>query len=163
MIELLMDLASSTIFVTEAAEPDILKRGAQRIDEYLRRALIRRIIQNGAGLAAGILLVYLSLFFQTGNVVLAQTAAFVTWLLGHILLALNLKQDRLPLLKQGILSNRFGASWLLGMITLTVLITNVPAIFSYVKTTSLAPLAWAQISFIVLASTFWIETKKLLG
>jgi len=61
------------------------------------------------------------------------------------------------------LSNRFGAFWLLGMIALTVLITNVPAVFPYVKTTSLAPFAWAEILVIVFASTFWIEDKKLLG
>jgi len=42
------------------------------------------------------------------NVVLAQTSAFVTWLLGHILLALNLKQEKLPFFKQGITSNLFG-------------------------------------------------------
>ncbi len=163
MIELLMDLASSTIFVTETAEPDILKRGAQRIDEYLKRPLILRIIRNGAGLAAGILAVYLSLYYQTGNVVLAQTAAFATWLLGHILLALNLKQEKLPLLKQGLLSNRFGTFWLLGMSGLTILMTNVPVVFPYVKTTSLPLLSWMEILLIVFVSTFWIEIKKLFG
>jgi Ca2+-transporting ATPase len=163
MIELLMDLASSTIFVTEAAEPDILKQGAQRIDEYLKRPLILRIVRNGFGLAAGILAVYLLLYYQTGNVVLAQTAAFATWLLGHILLALNLKQEKLPLIKQGLFSNRFGTFWLLGMSVLTILMTNVPAVFPYVKTTSLPILAWMEVLLIVSASTFWIEIKKLFG
>lgn len=163
MIELLMDLASSTIFVTEAAEPDVLKRGAQRIDEYLKRSLTLRIIRNGVGLAAGILAVYLSLYYRTGDIVLAQTAAFATWLLGHILLALNLKQEKLPLLKQGILSNRFGTFWLLGMSALTILMTNVPIVFPYVKTTSLPLLAWTEILLIVFVSTFWIETKKVFS
>jgi Ca2+-transporting ATPase len=163
MIELLMDLASSTIFVTEAAEPDILKQGPQRIGEYLKRSLILRIIRNGAGLAAGILAVYLSLYFRTGDVVLAQTAAFVTWLLGHILLALNLKQEKLPLIRQGLLSNRFGTFWLLGMSALTILITNVPAVFPYVKTTSLPLLTWMETLLIVFVSTFWIEIEKLFG
>ena len=163
MIELLMDLASSTIFVTEAAEPDILKQGPQRIGEYLKRSLILRIIRNGAGLAAGILAVYLSLYFRTGDVVLAQTAAFVTWLLGHILLALNLKQEKLPLIRQGLLSNRFGTFWLLGMSALTILITNVPAVFPYVKTTSLPLLTWMETQLSVFVSTFWIEIEKLFG
>src|SRR4030042_2360103 len=122
MIELLMDLASSTIFVTEAAEPGILKRSAQRIDEYLKRSIILRIIRNGTGLAVGILAVYLSTYFQTGNVVLAQTTAFVTWLLGHIFLALNLKQENVPLLKQGLFSNHFATFWLIGMIALTLVV-----------------------------------------
>ncbi|WP_424357515.1 cation-translocating P-type ATPase C-terminal domain-containing protein [Methanocella sp. MCL-LM] len=67
-------------------------------------------------------------YFTTGDVVTAQTAAFVTWLIGHILLALNLKQDRLPLLKQGLFTNRFGAMWLAGMIVLVFTITSVPAL-----------------------------------
>jgi len=96
----------------------------------------------------------LSIYFQTGNVTLAQTAAFVTWLLGHILLALNLKQEKESLLKQGIFSNRFGTFWLLGMIALTILITNVAAVFPYVKTASLSLPIWVEITFIVLISTF---------
>jgi len=160
MIELLMDLASSTIFVTESSEPDILRRGPQRIEEYLKRPLILRIVRNGAGLVAGILVVYLSLYFRTGYVVMAQTAAFALWLLGHILLALNLKQEKLPLLKQGILSNRFGFLWLLGMSALTILITGVPAVSSYTKTTSLPLPVWVEILSVAFASTFWLEAMK---
>lgn len=162
MIELLMDLASSTIFVTESAEPDVLKRGPQRISGHLDRFILLRIAKNGFALAIGILAVYLSLYFQTGDVVLAQTAAPVTWLLGHILLALNLKQDKTPLLKQGILSNRFGALWLLGMGALAILITTVPAVFLYLKTTYLPLSVWAEILLIIFISTFWIEVRKLL-
>lgn len=162
MIELLMDLASSTIFVTEIAEPDVLKRGPQRISGYLNRSILPRIAKNGFALAIGILVIYLSLYFQTGDVVLAQTAALVTWLLGHILLALNLKQDKTPLLKQGILSNRFGALWLLGMSALAILMTTVPPLFPYLKTTYLPLSVWAEILLIIYTSTFWIEFRKLL-
>jgi Ca2+-transporting ATPase len=159
-IELLMDLASSTIFVTEVAEPDVLKRQPGKIDEYLRRPILLRIFKNGVGLAGGILVIYLSLYYQTGDVVFAQTAAFVTWLLGHILLALNLKQEKIPLLKQGMFSNRFGTFWLLSMIALTLFITNVATVFPYIKTASLPPLVWLEILCIVIVSTFWIEAKK---
>ncbi|MDQ1281410.1 MAG: P-type Ca2+ transporter type, partial [Thermoproteota archaeon] len=61
-IELLMDLASSTIFVTEVAEPDILKRHPYKIDDYLRRSILFNIFKNGVGLVVGILVVYISLF-----------------------------------------------------------------------------------------------------
>jgi Ca2+-transporting ATPase len=157
-----MDLASSTIFVTEVAEPDVLKRQPLKIDEYLRRSILLSIFKNGVGLAVGILVIYLLLFYQTGDIVLAQTAAFVTWLLGHILLALNLKQEKVPLLKQGVLSNRFGSFWLVSMAGLTILITNVAAVFPHIKTTSLSPLLWSEILFTVFAATFWIEVKKLM-
>lgn len=160
LVELLMDLASSTIFVTEPAEPDVMERPPLKIRQYINLSIAGKIVGNGIGLAIGILAIYLWLFYTTGNVALARTAAFVTWLPGHILLALNLKQEKLPLLKQGILSNRFGALWLLGMITLTIVITSVPAVFPILKTTSLPLSVWAAIIIIAIASTFWIEVKK---
>jgi Ca2+-transporting ATPase len=162
LIELLMDLASSTIFVTEVAEPDVMKHPPKRIREYLSRLILLKIFQNGFGLALGILAIYLTIYLQTGNVVLAQTAAFVTWLLGHIFLALNLKQEKESLLKQGIFSNRFGAFWLLSMIILTISITNITVVFPYIKTASLPQVIWLEILFIAIISTFWIEVKKLV-
>jgi Ca2+-transporting ATPase len=67
-----------------------------------------------------------------------------------------------PLLKQGVFSNRFGAFWLLSMVVLTISITSVTAVFPYIKTTSLPLLIWLEILLIAVASTFWIEVKKLL-
>lgn len=135
LIELLMDLASSTIFVTESAEPDILSRQPQRITQFLGWKEGLEIVKNGIGLAAGITALYLFLYFSTHDLVLAQTAAFVAWLLGHILLALNLKQRKLSLFKQGLFSNLFGACWLVGMIALSLLITNVKFLYPWLQTT----------------------------
>jgi len=162
LVELLMDLASSTIFVTEVAEPDVLKRLPQKTNDYLRHSIALGIFRNGIGLILGILTIYLWLYIQTGDLVLAQTAAFATWLLGHIFLALNLKQERVPLLKQGIFSNRFGAFWLLGMIALTMVMTNIQIVFPYLKTISISLLVWLEIILVALVSTFWIEARKLL-
>lgn len=161
LVELLMDLASSTIFVTEPAEPDVMKRPPFRIRQFINMSIAGKILKNGMGLSTGILAIYLWLYYTTGDIVMAQTAALVTWLLGHILLALNMKQERLPLLRQGILSNRFGALWLLGMITFSILITVVPVAYPLLKTTSLPVQVWAAIVLVVMASTFWIEVKKL--
>jgi P-type Ca2+ transporter type 2C len=162
LTELLMDLASSTIFVTEAAEPDILSRPPQRIKNFLTASIGIRILKNGLGLAAGILAIYLVLYYQTGDIIMAQTAAFTTWLLGHILLAMNLKQEKTPLFKQGLFSNRFATFWLFAMIGLTLVMTIVSPIHSYLKTTALPWQVWLGIIFVVIASTFWIEVTKLL-
>lgn len=160
LVELVMDLESSTIFVTEPAEPGLMERPPLKVKRLIDLSMARMIFENGISLAIGILAIYLWVYYGTGDVVVAQTAAFVTWLLGHILLALNLKQEKLPLLKQGILANRFGALWLLGMALLSVIITRVPAVFPALKTTSLPLTVWAAIIAVVLASTFWIEVKK---
>ena len=162
LTELLMDLASSTIFVTESADPDVLDRKPQTISSFLNKTIALKIGRNGACLAIGILIVYLWLYYQTHNVVLAQTAAFVTWLLGHIMLALNLKQEKLSLLKQGVFSNRFGSFWLLGMITLSLVITNVRLTYSYFGTTFVPLTVWVGIVFVVFASTWWLELLKIV-
>lgn len=162
LTELLMDLASSTIFVTEVAEPDILKRGPQRINTFLNKSIILHILKNSIFLTLGILTIYLWLYYSTYDIILAQTAAFVTWLLGHIMLALNLKQEKLPLLKQGIFSNRFGFFWLVGMIVFSLFITTIPNIRPYLHTAPLPLHVWLIIIAIVLGSTWWIEILKFV-
>jgi len=161
IIELLMDLASSTIFVTEQEEPDVLQRMPENVQEYFNLILLKNIFVNGIGLAAGITALYIFLYFQTGNVVLSQTAVFSTWLLGHICLALNLKQRWLPLMKQGLFSNRFASLWLAGMIILTIIMTNVPFVFLYLKTTYLSFKIWEIILIVIIVTTFWIEIRKI--
>ena len=160
LTELLMDLASSTIFVTEAAEPDVLKKSVPKLKEYLGKELVYRIIRNGLCLMAGITGLYLFVYYGTGDITLAQTTAFVAWLLGHILLALNLKQEKMPLLKQGLFSNRFGAAWLFGMIVLALAITFIAPFHAYMKTSALTPQLWAAIAATIFVSTFWIEAVK---
>jgi Ca2+-transporting ATPase len=160
LTELLMDLASSTIFVTEAAEPDGLARKPQTIANFLNKTIALRILRNGLPLAVGILVMYLWLFYSTHDVVLAQSAAFVTWLLGHIMLALNLKQEKLSLLKQGVLSNRFGAFWLAGMALFSLVITAVPFVRPYLHTSSLPLDVWLIILAVAFSSTWWIEASK---
>lgn len=163
LTELLMDLASSTIFVTEAAQPDVLKRGVPNLKAFLGRDLIVRIVRNGFWLMAGIAGLYLFVLYCYQDVVLAQTTAFVAWLLGHILLALNLKQEKLPLFRQGLFSNRFGAGWLLGMIGLSLAITLVAPLRTYLQTATLPWPLWLAIIAIVIATTFWIEVRKWLA
>lgn len=160
-IELLMDLASSTIFVTEAPEPDVMLAPMESIKKFLGRPLVKRILQNAIGLTIGILAIYFYAYAKY-DIVTAQTAAFVTWLLGHILLALNLKQERIPLAIQGFFSNYFGIFWLLGMVALSVIITNIAWLFPYLRTTWLPLPLWSGIIVIIIISTFWIEFVKLI-
>jgi P-type Ca2+ transporter type 2C len=162
LTELLMDLASSTIFVTEAAEPNVLRRTPETITRFLNWSIALKIAKNGALLAVAILVVYLWLYYRTGDLTVAQTAAFVTWLLGHIMLALNLKQEQLPLLRQGLFSNRFATAWLVGMVGLSLAMTGIPALHAYLHTASLPPGVWIAILLAIFAATWWIEAAKIL-
>ena len=162
LTELLMDLASSTIFVTEAAAPDIMQRPIKKLKEFLGKELVFKIFRNGIALAVGITALYMTVYFQTGNLALAQTTAFVAWLLGHILLALNLKQEKLSLFRQGLFSNRFGAFWLVGMLAFSLVITLVPTLHTYLNTAPLTLGLWMAIAAVAILSTFWIEIGKIV-
>lgn len=162
MTELLMDLASSTIFVTETPDPDVMRRPSQTIRSFLNRTIGLKILRNGLLLSLGILGVYLWVYFKSNDLTLAQSAAFVTWLIGHIMLALNLKQENLSLIKQGIFSNRFGSIWLISMIAFSVFITGFPPVHQYLHTASISMSIWVGILAVVLISTWWIEVTKIL-
>jgi Ca2+-transporting ATPase len=92
----------------------------------------------------------------------AQTVAFATWMLGHILLALNLRSDKEPLSKRGILSNKVMVLWALIVIATLILGTNLPLLASSLKITSLTPTDWAIVVIAAFAATFWMELKKIL-
>ena len=160
LIELLMDLASSTIFVSEEAEPNLLERPPEKILEYLGYPILRKIATNSIGLSAGIIMLYLFLFYSSSDLTLARTATLVAWLIGHIFLALNLKQEKKPLTKQGFLKNRFGAIWLISMITFSLIITNAGFLYNYLDTTRLQLIIWVEILIVTIPATFWIEFRK---
>jgi Ca2+-transporting ATPase len=158
--ELLMDLASSTVFVTEEAELDVLRRGPRRRARFLSWAVGRRILRNSVGLVVAILGVYFGSLALGEAVESARTAAWATWLVGHIVLALNLKQERMPLLQQGLLSNRFGAAWLVGMVILVIVMTLVPAARQILNTTRLRGVQWAMVGAGAVLASFWLEVRK---
>ena len=158
--ELLMDLASSTIFITEAAEPNVLERKPRRGARFLSRTVGLQILRNSVGLVVAILAVYLGSLAMGASTASARTAAWATWLLGHICLALNLKQERVPLLRQGLLSNRFAAGWLAGMVVLVLGMTFVPAVQAVLETSSLTLAQWVAVIAGAVLSSAWIEARK---
>jgi Ca2+-transporting ATPase len=161
-IELLMDLASSTIFISEEAEPGLMEQGPRRRRRYLTWDVGVRILRNTVGPAIAIMVAYFASPALDAGVQSARTAAFATWLLGHIVLALNLKQEKVPLLKQGLLSNRFGAGWLVGMIVLVLLMTQVAFVQQALQTTGLTGVQWLLVILGALLGSVWLEVLKWL-
>jgi len=160
-IELLMDLASSTIFVSEAAEPQVMQQKPRRRAKFISKESGLQILRNMAGLTTAILVVYFSSFALGYDLTSIRTATFATWLLGHVLLALNVKQTKTPLIKQGILVNRFGAGWLAGMIAIILAITFVHSAYFLLNTTYLEPVQWALVIIGAVLSSGWMEVLKL--
>jgi Ca2+-transporting ATPase len=162
-IELLMDLASSTIFISEAAEPGLMARPPRRRRRFLSWTVALRILRNLLGPALAILTSYFVSLALGHSVAQARTAAFATWLLGHIVLALVLKQERTSLLSRGLLTNRFGAGWLAGMAALVLAMVFVPFARNALQTTPLTPAQWALVAAGALVGGGWLELLKALA
>jgi Ca2+-transporting ATPase len=162
-IELLMDLASSTIFITERAEPGVMDRPPRRRDRFLSWGVARTILRNLIGPTPVILAAFFLSLAWGHTLAEARTASFTTWLLGHIVLALTLKQERTSLLRRGLLANRFAAGWLAGMVAPVLAMVTVPVVRQAHQTTSLSAAQWAIVLAGAAVGGGWLELLKVLG
>ena len=88
--------------------------------------------------------------------------AFVTWLIGHVFLALNLRSERVPLFRIGLFSNRLMILWALATVAFVLIVTLIPGVKEALKTTSLDGSEWLLAIGAAFVGTFWIEVRKLI-
>jgi Ca2+-transporting ATPase len=157
-----MDLAASATFVAEPEETGVMKRPP--IDpkaKFMNRGMLEYIFFGATSLFAAVTLNFLLVWFQTGDLVHTQTMAFATWMLGHILLALNFRSEKEPLSALGVFSNKIMLLWAI-LVAATLLVgTNLPGIHGSLHITYLSPMDWALVIFISFLATFWLELKKI--
>ncbi len=162
LMELFMDLAASATFAVEPPESDLMERPPRDPKaKFMDRAMVSSIFTSAFGLFAAVSFVYLYTWFSQGDLIKAQTTAFVTWLLGHVLLALNLRSEREPLVSLGLFSNRLMIVWAAATVIFVLLVTFVPAVQVALKTTSLQASDWLLVVGAAFVGTFWIEVRKL--
>ncbi len=126
----------------------------------MNTAMVRSIFSAAAGLFAAVSVAYLLTWYNGASLATAQTVAFVTWLLGHVLLALNLRSQREPLFRQGLFTNRLMIWWAAATVLFVLVVTFVPGVQMLIKTTPLSGGTWALVITAALMGTFWIEVKK---
>jgi Ca2+-transporting ATPase len=160
-----MDLAASATFVAEPAEAGIMNRPPNDPKEkFLNRSMLTSLALGSLSLFAAVTATYLFTWYQnptSSAIQHAQTVAFATWMIGHILLALNFRSEKEPLSKLGVLSNKVMVLWGLIVIITLLVATNVAGIASSLKITGLAPMDWVLIIVVAFVSTFWIELNKI--
>ena len=163
LMELFMDLAASAAFVAEPAEEGLmLQPPRDPRAKFLERSLVRSIFSSAAGLFMAVCGVYLVTWYGSTSLITAQTMAFVTWLLGHIFLALNLRSEREPLFRLGFFTNRVMVVWVIATLAVLLVVTLVPGLRQLIKVGSLQPAQWALAGGTAFAGTFWIEARKLV-
>ncbi len=163
LMELFMDLAASASFVAEPADAGLMQRPPRDpATKFMDRAMVGSIFVSAVGLFAAVSVAYLVTWYETGDLVRAQTIAFVTWLLSHVLLAFNLRSEGEPLWKLGLLSNRVMAWWGAATALFIVVITLVPSVGTLFKVVPLSLHQWWLAISVSLLGTSWMELRKLL-
>jgi Ca2+-transporting ATPase len=164
LMELFMDLAASAAFASEPAESDVMHESPRnpRV-RFLDGPMVGSILGAGAGLFAAVSVVYLLTWYSSGgDLVRAQTVAFVAWLLGHVLLAINLRAEREPLFRLGFFSNRLLILWAVAAIAFALFASLVPFAQNLLKTTALSGQDWLLVLAAAVMGTFWIETRRVI-
>lgn len=161
LMELFMDLGASAAFVAERAERDIMRLPPRDPRApFLDRRMIGSIFASAVSLFAVVFAVYFVVWSGYGEVAMAQTAAFATWLVAHVMLAFNMRSDRQPMLLLGPLSNRTMVAWGVAAVLFAVVATEVPLLREAIRTTSLPVEIWALIIVLSIVGTFWMEAAK---
>lgn len=163
LMELFMDLAASATFVAEPAESDLMHRPPRDPKvPFMDRAMVSSIFSSAVGLFVAVSIAYLVTWYSGAGLVRAQTVAFVTWLLGHVFLALNLRSEQEPLLRLGLFSNRLMIGWGAATIAFVLFATLAPGVQRALRTGTLSGAEWLLVLGVTLAGTFWIEARKWL-
>jgi Ca2+-transporting ATPase len=169
VLELFMDLAASATFVAEPEEEGIMNQPpVDPKKKFMNRTMAVNIALGALSLFAAVSTTYMFTWFTNQNLefaqrlVLSQTIAFATWMLGHIFLALNFRSEKEPLFKLGLFSNRVMILWALLAVGTLLVGTNLPFVNESLRITSLSIENWALVIAVAFVATFWIELKKTL-
>lgn len=164
LMELFVDLGAAATFVAERPEADLMQRPPRdpRLP-FMNRGMVVSILIAAVGLFAAVTAAYLLTWYDSRDLARAHTVAFATWLVGHVLLALNVRSEREPVVRLGLLTNRVVLVWgasALTVLLLTSLLAPPRAVF---KTVPLSGRDWAVILAAALVGTCWLEVRKWLA
>ncbi len=163
-LELFMDIAASTSFVVEPAEPGIMERKPRDPSaKFLDAGMQKGIFKNAAALAVAVLATYFMAIYVLGaDLTRARTMAFGTWMLSHVFLALNMRSESEPLLRIGPFTNRLILLWGTMSILAFIAVTSVPSFAIALKASPLTASDLLLVLVVSVAATFWMELGKIL-
>lgn len=94
---------------------------------FLDRALVNSVLWGGLFLFVAVMIAYLRMLARApADIAQAQTAAFLTWLLGHGALALAMRGEGTPVRLRTLFANRVITAWIVAVALTTVLAVTVP-------------------------------------
>ncbi|MBP1694059.1 MAG: hypothetical protein H6Q37_1942, partial [Chloroflexi bacterium] len=164
LMELFMDLMAAAAFVAEKPEADLLdQKPRDPKAKFMDNAMIGSIAISSLGLFAAVTVVYLVTWYGTYDQMTSQTVAFFAWLIGHVLLAFNLRSERQPIFQLGLGGNRMMLIWGGAVAAFLILVSLVPGLQHLMRITTLTAAQWGMILGATFIGTFWVEIKKMFS
>jgi Ca2+-transporting ATPase len=161
ILELFMDLAASAGFVAEPKEKNLyVRRPRDPQQPIFDRAAIGDVVVKALLLFAVVTGIYLYALAHTENVVQAQTYAFASWIVGHVMLAYVSRSDDETILAIGPFANRVMNLWALAAVTFLFLAVYVPRLNALVRLAAV-PLPYLLLAMAVSAAVILLlEFRK---
>jgi Ca2+-transporting ATPase len=155
-MELFMDLAASSAYIYEPEEENLMKEKPRKLENFLDFENKIDIVKGSLSLFIAVSFVYFFTLSNGASVLQAQTSALFTWLLTHVLLALNMKSK--TSLSKTWRDNKIILFWAAGVAIALVLLTifTPPELFVVSITIS----EWILVLIASFVSTFWMEVVK---
>ena len=161
-IELFMDLAAAITFSVEKEENYILFINPRNPDHpFMDKYMVITIILSSFVISMIVLVAYIYTWNLNRNLLQSQTVAFVTWMISHVFLAMNMRTEHEPLIQIGLFSNSLIVLWFIASVLLVLLLTSISFFNPIFKITSLRLERWVLIVIIAFIGTFWVEILKL--
>lgn len=158
-----MDLMAVAAFVSEPAEADILQQKPRDPKaKFMDKKMDLSILTSSIGLFAAVSLAYLITWYGSQSQVMAQTVAFYAWLIGQVLLAINMRSERQPILQLGLGSNRLMLIWGGIVAVFLILVSIIPVSQGILIVTTLNINQWGMIIVFSAIGTFWAEIRKVV-
>nr|MDA8229294.1 cation-transporting P-type ATPase [Desulfitobacterium hafniense] len=161
VLELFMDIGASTSFPAEQSEADVMKRPPRDSNKPLMdREMLSGIFLGGVSLGIAVLVNYFWSLTTASNVSHAQTLAFATWMIGHLILAVHMRSLREPITYLGILSNKTMVLWMCSALVFVFVVLNVSALRALINLQNLDLNDWIMVISLPFISTVWMELQK---
>ena len=160
LMELFMDIGASIAFVMEPPEDDVMARPPRNPRlPFMDRSMQFGILAGGLSLGAAVLIPYLVAWTQGLDRGQAQTAAFVAWMIGNVVLAGHMRAERTSIVRT-LLSNRGYVIWAAAAILTVVVGLGLPLLQERLHLEPLPVSVWLVAIAAALVLPSWWELWK---
>ncbi len=154
LLEMFMDLAASTAMLAENAEGDLMGEPPRSTrQKFFEREFLAAVAVGGTGLALAVWLGVLGAVHGLGGWRVAsagvvQSAGFVSWMTGHVLLAFAARRKRKPAWSHPLFNNLVLNLWAAGAMAAALVVVYVSPVRTLLQTSRLSPGAWWWVAIV---------------